>query len=1405
MKKVFSMFLSFILLLFTFSPCFGALAAGLEYKIYEKKTEEIKAFSNVLSDLIDEYDISSEGTAAKYRMKSDDMQALKTSGDISDFQTARLIVYTDDTLNDCNAAVHLSGYEDMHILQYETPEQAIEAYECYSNDKRIDSVEPDVILTLDEDTQTSPNSDYDYGDTPEEGVKHSWGYDYIQTPDAFQYVLQHTAMQELPEIVVAVIDDGIGKGDEEFNKRLLKAYTFLGSDADPYIPTGTHGTRAAAVIYENTLPNVKFVSYQTFKNGKSTSSLTSLAEQQAALDKVDIINSSYGGLISETPPVKSGTAAERIDNSKPLHIASAGNHKTSKPQLPSCKLGVISVANLANNEALAASSARGSSYVDVAAPGEGTFVSYKKGEYVHFGGTSCAAPFVVAISAMLMSYYPETSNAELTQILFDSCNSELKTVRYGIVNMFKALTYYADDAYQTKAPNFGIESSPVSQKYYDEIQHLDLTCADENAEIYYTLNKSIPSKDNGVLYTKPIELSKTSTVYAVAYSKNGAKSEIAKRTFYIRISQTSDPDENGWLIRKNGMIYGYVGSESDLVVPETVFGIKVKGIEAKAFEGQSWLSSIIIPESISTIGERSFSNCDNLTEITATSVTTVPKYAFSNCYCLDKVNMPKLEKVNSYAFYHTGALDGLPFENLTNISSNSFTGTNVVYLHLDSAESIGTGAFSSCNQLVEVYLPKITSENCATYVFQNCRSIEKVLLGSEFDCLPGYMFWGSGLVKADFFPNILYSDPEAFGCCNSLAYVYMPSLLETGEMMFGHSENLQTVIFPKVKNIFTGTFWGCKNLTTVEFSDDLTNLDSNIFKDCDSLKYVKLYGDFDTYTNTFEGSSLERIEMNRVQVLEDLPDTQGCIIAMPSTFKDCTENTEGRNYKIYGTKGTYAEQWANENGHEFIEISQETAILQDVPMEYADETRILSPDVIGFNRTYQWYANDKADNTTGTVIEGATNREFSPADYPAKYYYCVVTSTDVGYDPIEIRTGVTENKTLKSADYSAYDAAVLKANALEREYYKDLTALDAALAVDVSGLTALEQGIVDAQTKAIEEALTALEFKDADYSAYNAAVEKANALDKSLYADTAELDKVLAEDISGLTILNQDIVDEQTKAIEDALKNLAFKPADYTEVEKAKSEIPEDLSVYTDASISALQEVLNSVDYSLNIMEQTTVDGYAEAITEAVNALQYKPADYTEYNKAVEQAQVIDRSLYKDLSALDKAVAVDVSGKNIMEQEIVDKQTQAILNAISALVYKVADYTDVEKAIASIPEDLSVYTDESVSVLQEALNTVDYSLNITKQETVDGYAKTIIDAVNGLELKPVTPPVTDPTETNEPTQPETPDTPSTPSDTSNPAIPNTASDKLVCVGTVGLLPFTICVLALVYRKRKYIK
>ncbi|MBQ2974037.1 MAG: hypothetical protein IJE19_06765, partial [Clostridia bacterium] len=66
-------------------------------------------------------------------------------------------------------------------------------------------------------------------------------------------------------------------------------------------------------------------------------------------------------------------------------------------------------------------------------------------------------------------------------------------------------------------------------------------------------------------------------------------------------------------------------------------------------------------------------------------------------------------------------------------------------------------------------------------------------------------------------------------------------------------------------------------------------------------------------------------------------------------------------------------------------------------------------------------------------------------------------------------------------------------------------------------------------------------------------------------------------------------------------------------------------------------------------------------------------------------------------------------------------------------ILKPADYSALEKAIAAIPSDLSLYTEDSVAELQEIIDSIDYSLDITQQEQVDEYAEQITEATNNLK------------------------------------------------------------------------
>ena len=129
------------------------------------------------------------------------------------------------------------------------------------------------------------------------------------------------------------------------------------------------------------------------------------------------------------------------------------------------------------------------------------------------------------------------------------------------------------------------------------------------------------------------------------------------------------------------------------------------------------------------------------------------------------------------------------------------------------------------------------------------------------------------------------------------------------------------------------------------------------------------------------------------------------------------------------------------------------------------------------------------------------------------------------------------------ADYSSVDAAIAKANALIKDDYKDFSSVETAINSVVQGKTLAEQAEVDAMAKAIEDAIAALQYKDADYTKVDAAIAKANALNKNDYKDFSGVETAVKAVVRGKNITEQSEVDKMAKAIEDAIAALEKKPA----------------------------------------------------------------------------------------------------------------------------------------------------------------------------------------------------------------------------------------------------------------------
>lgn len=240
---------------------------------------------------------------------------------------------------------------------------------------------------------------------------------------------------------------------------------------------------------------------------------------------------------------------------------------------------------------------------------------------------------------------------------------------------------------------------------------------------------------------------------------------------------------------------------------------------------------------------------------------------------------------------------------------------------------------------------------------------------------------------------------------------------------------------------------------------------------------------------------------------------------------------------------------------------------------------------------------------------------------------------------------------------------------------KSVKALNVAKEAIVWDLDDSRQEEVDQFAENLKAALDGLILKPADYSAVDAALAKVSN-DLSIYTEESiqPLQTAINSVESGKTILDQAEVDGWAAAIENALAGLQVRKADYSKVEEAIKKIPADLSLYTDASVKALEDAKNSVVTERPVTEQESVDGYAKKIEAA----------------------------------------------------------------IAGLTYKDADYSKVDAAVKKIPNDLKKYTDESVKAVNDAKAAIVRGKNITEQKTVDGYAAALEKAIAGLKQKPMT-------------------------------------------------------------------
>ena len=229
--------------------------------------------------------------------------------------------------------------------------------------------------------------------------------------------------------------------------------------------------------------------------------------------------------------------------------------------------------------------------------------------------------------------------------------------------------------------------------------------------------------------------------------------------------------------------------EGEIILPEKVYDGNTEytlvRIGSMAFYGTN-VTSVSIPESVTTIEER----------------------AFYNCKTLESVNIPKgLKEIGSHTFYGCASLNDINLpDGLTEIGHSAFQGcSSITALNIpESVEQIGLKAFYGCQALASVNIPSgITEIRGST--FQNCRSIINITLPESLEYIGKNAFYGCSLLKSITIPaNVRQIATGAFANCNNLNLVRSlakeaPALGENAFLF--PSEGIRTLHLPNGNNI----------------------------------------------------------------------------------------------------------------------------------------------------------------------------------------------------------------------------------------------------------------------------------------------------------------------------------------------------------------------------------------------------------------------------------------------------------------------------------------------------------------------------------------------------------------------------------------------------------------------------
>ena len=325
-------------------------------------------------------------------------------------------------------------------------------------------------------------------------------------------------------------------------------------------------------------------------------------------------------------------------------------------------------------------------------------------------------------------------------------------------------------------------------------------------------------------------------------------------------------------------VVAYEGTATKIRIADTYNGLPVTTIYSNAFNDNDTITSVIIPDIVTSIGDYAFYSCDSLTGVViGNSVTSIGDYAFQSCNRLESVVIGNsVTSIGNAAFSFCSSLESVVIpDSVTSIGSSAFWNcyslTGLVIP--DSVTSIGGSAFADCSKLqfneyenckylgskdnhyyalIEVTTQNLSSYTIhedtkviADYAFSYCTRLISIVIPDSVTSIGDGAFSGcTGLTSIVIPDSVTSIDYCAFDGCTALTSVVIgDSVTSIDYCAFDGCTALTSVVIgDSVTSIGIEAFRGCTGLTSIEIPDSVTSIGDAAFSGCTGLKDVYYTG-----------------------------------------------------------------------------------------------------------------------------------------------------------------------------------------------------------------------------------------------------------------------------------------------------------------------------------------------------------------------------------------------------------------------------------------------------------------------------------------------------------------------------------------------------------------------------------